>query len=349
VRIALVSPYAMDRPGGVQQQAASLVEWLRDEGHDAWLVAPGRSGGPSGTVHLGETLRVRTNRSVAPIRLTPGTVADVEDALAGADVVHIHEPFVPAVSLAALRTPGVPKVGTFHADPGWGVRLLYGAGRWGWRILARNLHAAVAVSPVAAAGIRAIVGEPRLIPNAIDVRSYDSSTRKDPTRIAFLGRDEPRKGLDVLVVAFRRLQRVRPDVELVVMGADRPTLPGIRFMGPVDDATKRTELARASVLVAPNTGGESFGLVVLEGLAAGCAVVASSLPAFRFVGADAALYVSPGEAAGLQQALQTLVANSDIRQEYQQRARERSRVFDRGRMVADYLKLYAQAVDKFRE
>jgi phosphatidylinositol alpha-mannosyltransferase len=349
MRIAMVSPYAMDRPGGVQDQAASLVTWLREVGHDAWLVAPGRSGGPSGTVHLGETLRVRTNRSVAPIRLSRGTAEAVENALVGADVVHIHEPFVPAVSLAALRTTGVPKVGTFHADPGRGVRVLYQVGRWGLRVLARNLNVAVAVSPVAAEPIRPIAGEPRLIPNTIDVDAFAPTVPKVPTRIAFLGRDEPRKGLDVLLEAFDKLRRARPDVELVVMGADRPAVAGVRFMGPVDDATKQVQMALASVLVAPNTGGESFGLVVLEGLAAGCAVVASALPAFRFVANDAALYVAPGDAAGLLRAMETLVADAEVRGEYQARARERSRVFDHRRVVADYLKVYAEAVDKSRE
>lgn len=349
MRIAMVSPYAVDQPGGVQDQAASLVRWLSDEGHDAWLVAPGRSGGPPGTVYLGDTIRVRTNRSVAPIRLARGTAETVADALAGADVVHIHEPFVPVAALAALRTPGIPKVGTFHADPGRGVQLLYRVGRSLGRRLARNLDVAVAVSPVAADPIRPLVGEPRLIPNAIDVDAFASSTAKHPTRIAFLGRDEPRKGLDVLLNAFERLVRNRPEVELVVMGAERPALLGIRFMGPVGDATKREELARSAIFVAPNTGGESFGLVVLEGLAAGCAVVASALPAFRFVADDNALFVPPGDSAGLLQALETLVADADLRSEYQERARRRSRAFDRRRAVADYLKVYAEAVDKSRE
>ncbi len=123
----------------------------------------------------------------------------------------------------------------------------------------------------------------------------------------------------------------------------------MRFAGPVGDEVKRRELARASVLVAPNTGGESFGLVVLEGLAAGCAVVASALPAFRYVAADAAIYASPGDSAGLRRAMHTLLADGRARAEYQRRARERSRTFDRRRVVADYLKVYAAAVDNSRE
>ncbi|MBT8194637.1 MAG: glycosyltransferase family 4 protein [Acidimicrobiia bacterium] len=345
MRIAIVSPYALDRPGGVQGQARYHVEWLRAEDQDAWLVAPGTSGGPDGTIYLGGTTGVRTNRSVAPIRLAPGTAAAVGAAVAGADVIHIHEPFVPAVSLGALRTPGIPKIGTFHADPGRGVRFLYGAARRQWRKLAANLAVPVAVSPVAAAAIEPLVGPPRIIPNTIDTRQYNPAGPKDPDRLAFLGRDEPRKGLDLLLEAFAQLRRTRPAAQLVVMGAMRPEVPGVRFLGPVDDATKQRELAAASVFVAPNTGGESFGLVVLEALASGCAVVASALPAFHFVAEEAALYTPVGDAAALGRALDTLMRDPDIREEYQGRARLRVAAFDRERVVADYLKVYAEAVE----
>ncbi len=345
MRIAMVSPYSLDHPGGVQGQAKYLVEWLRAENQEAWLVAPGDTGGPEGTIYLGQTKAVRTNRSVAQIRLAPGTAAAVAEAVAGADVIHIHEPFVPAVSLGALRTPGIPKVGTFHADPGRGVRFLYGAARRQWRTLAANLAVPVAVSPVAAAAIEPIVGPPRIIPNAIDTGDYDPEAPKDPDRIAFLGRDDPRKGLDLLLEAFADLRRSRPAAELVVMGATRRELPGVRFLGPVDDATKQRELAAASVFVAPNTGGESFGLVVLEALASGCAVVASALPAFHFVAEDAALYTPVGDVTAIGRALDTLMRDSDVRSEYQRRARQRVAAFDRGRVVADYLKVYVEAVE----
>jgi phosphatidylinositol alpha-mannosyltransferase len=345
MKIAMVCPYSLDHPGGVQGQARNLVEWLRAENHDAWLVAPGTSSGPDGTRYLGDAQRVRTNRSVAPIRLSPGTRDEVAKAVAGADVVHIHEPFVPAVSLGALQIPGVPKVGTFHADPGRGVRLLYGAARRSWRRLAANLAVPVAVSPVAAAAIEPIVGPAHIIPNSIDSSAYEALAEKVPGRVAFLGRDEPRKGLDLLLSAFEEVHRVRPYVELVVMGASRPDRPGVRFLGEVDDATKVRQLAGAAVFVAPNTGGESFGLVVLEALASGCAVIASSLPAFHFVGGDAALYVGPGDVPAITRALHTMLHDSDVRAEYQARARQRVQAFDHHQVVADYLKIYVAAVE----
>ncbi|MGI9648082.1 MAG: glycosyltransferase family 4 protein [Acidimicrobiia bacterium] len=346
MRIAMVSPYSLDHPGGVQGQAGLLVEWLQEAGEDAWLVAPGESGGPDGTVYLGGSTRVRTNRSVAPIRLAPGTTAAVADAVAGADVVHIHEPFVPAVSVGALRIRSVPRVGTFHADPGRGVRFLYGAGRRALEKLAANLEVAVAVSPVAAAAIEPIVGTPRIIPNTIDTAIYRPSAPKQPGRIAFLGRDEPRKGLDLLLTAFASLHQSHPEAELVVMGTSRPDLPGVRFLGPVDDQTKRRELGAASVFVAPNTGGESFGLVVLEAMAAHCAVVASSLPAFQFVAEEAALYAAPGDAPGIERSLSTLMGDEVLLADLSDRAGERAATFDRSQAVSEYLKVYSEAVEK---
>lgn len=348
MKIAMVSPYALDEPGGVQDQARSLVRWMREAGHESWLVAPGVSGGPTGTIYLGTTTKVRANRSVAPVRLSPGTSAAVTEAITHADVVHIHEPFVPMVSVAALRVKGIPKVGTFHADPGGGVRFLYRLAKRQWRKLASNLAVSVAVSPIAAEAIAPIVGPPHIIPNTIDLASYRGGQAKQLNRIAFLGRDEPRKGLDILLDAFAGVNRAVPEAELVVLGADREYQPGVTFLGPVDETTKLAELDAAGILVAPNTGGESFGIVLLEALASGCALIASSLPAFHFVAGDAAVYVEPGDRAALHRALETMLRDEAVQAEYQHRARERARAFDRDQVVADYLKVYSQAVETFR-
>lgn len=341
----MVSPYALDRHGGVQIQAGLLVEQLRVAGHDAWLVAPGTAGGPQGTVYLGETLNVRANRSVAPIRLARGTKEAVAEAVAGADVVHIHEPFMPAVSLGALRVEGPAKVGTFHADPGRGVRALYGLARRQWAKLASNLGAAVAVSPVAAEAVKPIVEAVQVIPNAIDLELYEGRADKRDLRVAFLGRDEPRKGLDVLLDVWPEIRQRIPGAELVVMGTVRPGIPGVRFLGPVDDPEKRAELAEAGIFVAPNTGGESFGLVLLEAMAAGCAVIASNLTSFRHVAQDAAVFATPDEGPALSRALTMMLRDEEVRHEYQERSRERVKVFDARRIVVDYLKVYAEAVD----
>ena len=345
MKIAVVSPYSLEHPGGVQVQAGLLVKWLRAEGQDAWLVAPGSQGGPDGTVYLGDTVGFRVNRSVARVRLTRGTTAAVGKAVAGADVVHIHEPFVPAVALGALAVPGLAKVGTFHADPGRGVRFLYSVLRRRWSSLAANLSVATAVSPVAAEAVSSIVGSVRIIPNAIDTAELDVAATRYPYRVAFLGRDEPRKGLGVLLDAWPAVRHLVPEAELVVMGARRPALAGVRFLGEVDDTSKMQELASAGAFVAPNTGGESFGLILLEAMAAGCAIVASDLPSFHYVAEDAAIYSRPGDAPALARALGTILRDEDVRSEYQRRSKGRVKAFDRRQVVSEYLKVYAQAVE----
>lgn len=348
MKVAMVSPYALDRHGGVQAQAILLVERLQAVGHEAWLVAPGKTGGGAGTVYLGGTVNIRGNKSVVPIRLAPGTKKAVAEGVAGADVVHIHEPFQPAVSLGALALSDLPKVGTFHADPGRGVRAVYRLAGRRLAKLASNMNAAVAVSPAAAAAVAPMLGRVDLIPNAIDLRRYEPQSRKESLRVAFLGRDEPRKGLDVLLEAWPEVHGRVPGAELVVMGARRPNLPAVRFLGPVGDEIKRAELAKADVFVAPNTGGESFGLVLLEAMASGCALVASGLDPFRHVAGEAATFAMPGDGPGLARALTTMLSDADARRQYQQRALHRVRRFDVDEVVNAYLKVYADAVDSPR-
>ena len=279
MRVAIVSPYSFDHFGGVQDQAAQLGSWLREAGHDAWVVAPG-SGGPDGTIHVGAAVSVPANRSRAPITLDPRAVGRVRAAVAGADVVHVHEPFMPITSLAALIGSKVPIVGTFHADPGGLARAVYRGASWPLRRLAGRLAVATAVSPVAAASVERLV-DLRLIPNGVDVDAYRDDLPK-ANRALFIGRDERRKGLQQLLLAWPLIRARVPEAELRVVGAERTSGPaGVTFLGRVDEESKRTELAEASVMCAPNTGGESFGIVLVEAMASGCAVVASDIPAFR--------------------------------------------------------------------
>lgn len=294
MKVAVVSPYAFDAPGGVQDQVRRIVLWLREAGHEAWAVAPG-DGGPEGTRHVGEFTLISANRSRAPIALSPRVPARVVRAVQGAEVVHVHEPFMPMVSLGALRRTGTAVVGTFHADPGIVVRALYRGGSRLLRRMARRLQVATAVSEVAAGPVRRFV-HVRIVPNGIDLEDYRVGVDREPDRAVFVGRDDPRKGLDFLLQAWPQVRAGSPGATLRVVGVDRAEGPqGVEFLGRVPESRKRRELAEASVLVAPNLGGESFGMVVLEGLAAGCAVVASDLPAFRAVAGEAARYAPPAD------------------------------------------------------
>jgi phosphatidylinositol alpha-mannosyltransferase len=206
----------------------------------------------------------------------------------------------------------------------------------------RRLAAAVAVSPVAGAGVGRITSC-REIPNGIDVAAYRPEGPPFVGRVLFLGRDEPRKGLDVLLAAWPRVRGAYPGAELRVVGAHRPEArPGVVYLGRVDEATKRAELQHAAVVCAPNLGGESFGLVVAEAMAAGCAVVASDIPAFRAVLGDAGVLVAPGAAVPLAEAVVRLLDDPESAARLGDAARRAAQRFDGTAVAAAYLEVYGE-------
>jgi phosphatidylinositol alpha-mannosyltransferase len=213
------------------------------------------------------------------------------------------------------------------------------------RRIQRRLGVVTAVSPVAAS-VLGEAAEVRIIPNGIDLARYrEGEVAAVPGRTVFVGRDDPRKGLDVLLEAWPEVLRGHPGAELRVVGADRPDeVAGVTFLGRVDEARKVTELRSAQVLVAPNRGGESFGIVVLEGLAAGCAVVASDLAAFRAVAGDAAHYVPVGDAGALAGAILGLLGDEQAMTNLGERGIRRSGEFDRDSVLAAYLEAYRDAI-----
>ena len=170
MRVGLVSPYDLGRPGGVQDQVIRLAGWLRDVGHDPIVVGPGDEG-PPGAILLGRTTVLTVNRAATPVRLDPRVGRELTRALADVDVIHVHEPLAPAVSLSALRVDGPPKVATFHADPPLWVRRLYRYGRSGVRMALGRASVVTVTSPISGGSIDGIV-DYRIIPNGIDVQSY---------------------------------------------------------------------------------------------------------------------------------------------------------------------------------
>jgi len=342
MRIAVVSPYDLDAAGGVQDQVVRLTRWLRAAGHEAVPVGPGLHG-PEGAVLVGSAVSVPVNRSRAPVALDPRAFAKVRSALRGFDVVHVHEPFVPTVGPAALRVSDAATVATFHADPSPLVRRLYALGSAAARRMLRSARVVTAVSPVAAGAVRPIAAV-RIVPNGIDVAEYGHGVPV-PGRVAFLGRDDQRKGLDVLLEAWPQVIGRVPQATLHVIGAERPdALAGVTFHGRVDDGTKRLLLAESEVFAAPNTGGESFGIVVLEAMASGCAVVASAIPAFVHVLSDAGELVAPGDIAGLADRLAALLTAPGRRNAMAERSRNRALAFDGSTVAALYLQAYEDAL-----
>jgi phosphatidyl-myo-inositol alpha-mannosyltransferase len=326
VKVALVSPYDLSVPGGVQSHVAHLATALRELGDEVELVGPGE-----GDHHgIGGSVRVPFNGSVAPIALAPAaarrTAAMLRDL--DPDVVHVHEPLVPWTGLASLRAGIAPVVGTFHA---WSASArAYKLARPLGRAVLGRLAAAVAVSDAAAgyhAGALGVAPDRfRVVPNGVDVPRFaeaapfeDLLADERPT-LLFVGRLERRKGLEPLVRAFTLLKTERPELRLLVVG-DGPErercqalLPprlssDVVFLGRVAQEDLPRYYASCDLYVSPALGGESFGIVLLEAMAAGAPIVASDLPGYRSVahdGVDSSL-VPPGDPAALAAAIGVLL------------------------------------------
>ncbi|MEE8332104.1 MAG: glycosyltransferase family 4 protein [Acidimicrobiia bacterium] len=344
MKIAVVSPYGLDHPGGVQDQVIRLRDWLNASDDEAWIIAPGSG---DGWRSAGRVVELPVNRSMAPIALSPKAVRQALDAVAGADVVHIHEPLMPAISLGLALRCRQPLVGTFHADPSKLVRRTYRFGRGPIRRVVSRFQVVTAVSEVARSAV-APFAEARVIPNGIDVASFEIDEPRRQRRVVFVGRDEPRKGLSTLLEAWPNVMAAYSDAELLVVSNTRRTPPdGVRLLGRVEESEKRRLLASATVLCAPNTGGESFGLVVAEGMAAGCAVVASGLPAFAAVLGEAGVYAKPEDPVGLAEQIVSLLGEPDRAAALGAAARVRVGAFDQSTVGAAYVEAYGDAISAF--
>jgi phosphatidylinositol alpha-mannosyltransferase len=311
LRVGMVSPYDLTIPGGVQAQVLGLSRYLAGRGDRPLVIGPGLPEGVEG-VDLGASFSVPGNGSMVPISIDPRVRDRIRSAVEDVQLLHVHEPLMPLVSLFATRA-GPPVVATFHAAPGRMGHLAYSLGRPILRTALGRTVIVTAVSRIAASVLPESI-HARIIPNGLDVASLQADVARDPMQVAFLGRDEARKGLDVLLDAWGAVKGAQPGARLVVIGAHRDD-PGPVWMGRVDDATKAEVLSASAVYVAPNTGGESFGIVVVEGMAAGAAVVASDLPPFRAVAGGAARFFPTGDSRALARAVIDLLSNPERRHE----------------------------------
>lgn len=338
MRVAVVSPYDLGRPGGVQNQVLELVKQIKLAGHDGWVVGPGAPS--SEGIDIGPTVVIPANGSRVPICLSPSAIRRTRDAVAEADVVHLHEPLMPVVG-PALLSHDTPMVATAHAAaPRW-VRSLYRMTPHRWW----TGRVVTAVSSVAAA---ALPMSHWIVPNGLDTSAYRLAVEREPYRVAFLGRSEPRKGLPVLLTAWAQIHEAFPSSELVVLGATGVDGNGIIFKGRVYDDTKRRELAESSIYVAPNLGDESFLITLIEGMAAGCAAVATDLPAFRDVAGEAASYFERGNPHALATAVMKVMAEPAERHRLTAAANARIGRYDWSVVMPRYLEAYEAAIGGHR-
>lgn len=358
MKIAIVCPYAWDRDGGVQSHVRSLAPALRERDHDVSVLAPYRDAPPSEAeaARVGRAFGVPANGSVAPIAFGPLAAAAVRRALAGLrpDVVHLHEPLIPSLSLLALWNASAPAVGTFHAaaEESFGYRVSAPI----LRRAAGRLAVRTAVSDAARDLIsRYLPGEYLLTPNGVDIQRFESAEAAPPSdskTVLFLGRIERRKGLEVLIQAMTRLRDL--DVELLVAGsgpeekASRELAQRLqvraRFLGRVADEEVPGLYRSADVYCAPGLRGESFGIVLVEAMAAGTPVVCSDLPGFRAVASGAAELVEPGHAGELADAIRKVLTHDEKRAEMRKMSALMARSYDWSRLVVGVEAIYERAL-----
>ena len=357
MRIGIISPYSLTQPGGVQGQVLSLARVLRGRGHEVRVLGPCDGPPPdAGVTPLGASLPTPANGSVAPI--APDVSAQLRTIRAlrdeEFDVVHLHEPFAPGPTQTALLFKTAPLVGTFHAAGG---ALAY---RWFAPIVRRaanRLDVRCAVSTEARdSAAQTLGGTYELVFNGVDVeefRSVDPWPTEVPA-ILFLGRHEERKGLGVLLEAFDRMVADGTDARLWVAGEGpetaalraRHTDGRIDWLGRIDEAEKLARLAGATAFCAPSLGGESFGIVLLEAMAAGTPVVASDIPGYAKVarsGADA-LLVPPGDPEALAAGLAGLLARPEEAAALVASGTQRVTEFSMTRLSGTYEEFYQRAV-----
>ncbi|WP_304113427.1 glycosyltransferase family 4 protein [Mycolicibacterium bacteremicum] len=360
MRIGMVCPYSFDVHGGVQAHVLQLAEVFRERGHEVSVLAPASPHVtlPEYVVSGGKAVPIPYNGSVARLRFGPATHRKVKRWLIDGDfdVLHLHEPNAPSVSMLALMIAEGPIVATFHTSTTKSLTLSVFQGML--RPLNEKIVGRIAVSDLARRWQMEALGSDAVeIPNGLNVAEFAEAPRlpgypRPDRSVLFLGRfDEPRKGMAVLLGALPRLVARFPDVEVLIVGrGDNDELSeqagefarNLRFLGAVDDATKASALRSADVYCAPNTGGESFGIVLVEAMAAGTAVVASDLDAFSRVldGGTAGRLVPVDDADALADSLIELLADDDARRRYVQAASAAVRRYDWSVVAGEIMRVY---------
>ena len=362
MRIGMVCPYSFDVPGGVQSHVLQLAEVMRARGQNVSVLAPSSPSRhvrlPEYVVSAGRAVPIPYNGSVARVQFSPAVHGRVRRWLAEGefDVLHVHEPNAPSLSMWALRVAEGPIVATFHTSTTKSLTLSVVQGFL--RPMQEKIVGRIAVSDLARRWQMEALGSDAVeIPNGVDVASFASAPLlqgypRPSKTVLFLGRyDEPRKGMAVLLDALPTLVDRFPGLQLLIVGRGdedelRAKVGGLaghlRFLGLVDDAAKASAMRSADVYCAPNTGGESFGIVLVEAMAAGTPVVASDLHAFRRVLCDgeAGRLVPVEDGAALAEGLIAVLENDPLAKRYAAAGKAAVRRYDWSVVASQVMQVY---------
>ena len=356
MKIGLVTPYIYPLPGGVNAHVGFLYQHLKARGHDVRIISSthGLQRASEGDIiRIGRGFSVPSNGSMGTLTISPRFLSQCRNVLADErfDLLHFHEPFVPFLSLVLLRESTSVNVATFHAYNGWSPAYEFGRRMLG--SYARRLHGRITVSVAARYFIdKYFPGDYKVIPNGVEVERFATARpierwRDGTPNLLFVGRFEERKGLLHLLKAYRLLRREGRDCRLLVVGhgpqereARRYVLTrrlgGVELLGRVGDDEKARWFATSDIYVSPATGRESFGIVLLEAMAAGKPIVCSDIHGYKGVvrRGEQALLVPPRDARALADAIARLLDDPAERTRMGESGRERSHEFGWDRVAA---------------
>jgi phosphatidylinositol alpha-mannosyltransferase len=363
LKIGIVCPYSWDTPGGVQAHIRDLAEFLITSGHTVSVLSPAidEDALPEYVVSAGKPIAIPYNGAVARILFGPIAFARVRQWITHGefDLLHLHEPAIPSLSLLACWAADGPLVGTFHAAAKR-QKIIFAIGP----ILEpaiEKLNARIAVSEAARSTLTEhLETDAVVIPNGIYAKRYAKGTPQakwQGNTIGFMGRfEEPRKGLAVLREALPIIARFAPDVRVFVAGPgdseeikksiDPQLLPRFEFLGRISEEEKADFMASVAIYVAPNTGGESFGIILAEALAGGATVVASDIPAFDSLlggGEFGALFESENP-TDLAKVIIDLLRNDQKRTELALAGKKHAQLFDWEVVAEQIFSIYEMSI-----
>ena len=363
LKIGIVCPYGWDTPGGVQNHVRDLAEFLIAAGHKVSVLAPAidEEQLPDYVVSAGKPISIPYNGAVARVLFGPIAYARVRQWIGSGefDLLHLHEPAIPSISLLACWAAEGPMVGTFHAAAKR-QKVIFAIGP----ILEpaiEKLSARIAVSEAARLTLTDhLETDAIVVPNGIYAKRYSAGNFQQKwagNTIGFIGRfEEPRKGLKVLVDALPIIARFAPDVKVFVAGPGDPKEfvkeidPELRnrfeFLGRISEQEKADFMSSVSLYVAPNTGGESFGIILAEALAGGACVVASDIPAFDSLlgaGEFGALFESENS-TDLAKVIIDLLRDENKRKELARTGKKHAQVFDWDVVAEQIFSIYEMAI-----